>query len=101
MKKTNYRINLFEGSTTLCDTVVLLAAKSNGNVEKTTLEQLKGVVESESLLYPTANRNTKAEIIGERLLQIDTKIGEEYKTVCTIEMVEIFDLKPTLEPEMN
>jgi len=98
MKKTTYfRIELCEDSNSLCQSLVILAAKSNGGENNVTLRQLKTVADSETILYPTANRDTTVELIGDTLLHIDRKIGDEYKTVCRIEEVEILELTETLD----
>jgi len=94
-KNTQFRVTLFEGADSLAEKIVSLAAKSNGRKEnKFTLEQLKGVVESEVILYPALYKDTSAEIIGGRILHLDTKRGDEYNTVCVIEEVEVLELEP-------
>lgn len=98
MKKTNYfRIQLFERSTNLCDSLVILAAKTNGGARDVSLKQLKTVAEGQILQYPALNEDTTAELIGDNLLHIDTKIGDTYKTVCVIEKVEIMELGKVVE----
>lgn len=96
-KKTYFRIQLLEGANSLCNTLVLLAAQTNGGAKKITLPMLKNVADSETILYPSLNINTSAELIGDNLLHIDTKVGESYKTVCVIEEVEIMELGKVVE----
>ena len=92
MKSTKqFRVKLFEGSTPLATTLVTLAAMSNGG-KTLSIEQLKNVAESECILYPSLNADTQAEIIGDNLLHIDRKIGDDYKTICSIEEVELTEL---------
>lgn len=93
MKKTNYfRIQLFEGDVSLCKDLVLLASRSNGDGRQTSLKELKTVAEGQIIQYPGLHANTSAELIGDNLLHIDTKVGSEYKTVCIIEQVEVMTL---------
>ena len=98
MKKTTFRVKLFEGSTSLCNDLVLLAAKSNGSNQKLSLNDLKTVAKGQQLQYPTLNRDTTVEQIGEHLLHIDIKDGEDYKTIAVIEEIEVFEI-PTPEFE--
>lgn len=89
---------MFNGSNGLCDTLVLMAAKSNGKGDgKLTLEQLQMVGESNILQFPALYDDVSLEIIGGRILHIDRKIGDEYKTVCVIEEVEILEMEPVNE----
>lgn len=91
MKNEHYRIKLFKGSDTICDNIVCLAAKSNGG-EKISLYQLKTIIDGQRLLYPSLYSDTTAEIIGDTLLHIDKKISDIYETVCSIELIEHWEL---------
>jgi hypothetical protein len=108
MKKTTFRINLCEGSNSLCETLALLAAHSNGGKSKLSLSQLKTVADGKIIEYPYNNENTKAELIGNNLLHIDRKVGDEIRTVCSIEEIEVFEIatpvfeeKPYLHEQTN
>lgn len=92
MKKSTFRVKLMEGSTSLCDTLVVLAAKSNGGEKKLSLEQLKTVADAEVIKYPHPNIDTQVELIGENLLHIDRKIGDDFVTVAIIEQIEVFEV---------
>lgn len=96
MKTTQFRIKLFAGANTLAETIALLAAKSNGG-KVLTIEQLQGVFEAQCILYPSLNDDIKAELIGGTLLHLDRKIGEDYKTVCTVQLIEVEELETTEE----
>ena len=108
MKKTTFRVKLFEGANSLCTDLVLLAAKSNGSSEKLSLDDLKMVAKAQKIQYSYNYKETQIEQIGEHLLHIDIKDGEEYKTVCTIEEIEVFEVstpvfeeKPYLHEQTN
>lgn len=93
MKKTNYfRIQLFDGANSTCEALVILAAQSNGGQRELSLKQIKTVADGQIIAYPTLNKDTTAEMIGDNLLHIDTKVDNEYKTVCIIEEVEVMEL---------
>lgn len=100
MKKTNYfRIELLDGANTLCQSIVVMAAKSNGGEKNYTLAQMKTVADGETLLYPSLNDDITCELIGDTILHIDRKIGNEYKTVCRIEEIEILGKVVEFETE--
>lgn len=93
MTTKKFRITLLPNADSLCEKLAVLAAKSNGG-QPVTLTQLKTVIDSYAIEYPTLYGDTVAELIGENLLHIDRKIGESWHTVAVIEEVEI------MEPEM-
>lgn len=95
-KTTQFRIKLFAGANTLAETISLLAAKSNGG-KVLTIEQLQGVFDAQCILYPSLNDDIKAELIGGTFLHLDRKIGEDYKTVCTVQLIEVEELETTEE----
>ena len=90
--KTIYRITLTEFSNSLCETLAIQAAKSNGSDNKISLEQLKMIADSEALLYPTTNADTLCEIIGGDTLHLDRKVVEDYQTGLILELVEVVEL---------
>jgi len=96
MKKTIYRTALFNGHNEPCEKLVLLAAKSNGGAA-ISLNDLKTVVDANRIQWPTLYGDLTAEIIGERILHVDRKMGEQYETVCRIEQVEILELEEPVD----
>jgi len=96
MKKTIYRTALFNGHNEPCEKVVLLAAKSNGGAV-IGLNDLKTVVDAMKIEYPLLFTDLTVELIGDNLLHIDRKIGDEYETVCSIERVEILELEQPID----
>lgn len=90
--KQQFRITLFDGSNSLCETVALLAAKSNGAVNAFSLLDLQTVAKGKLIEFPSLYENTQVEIIGEHTLHIDRKVDKEYKTVCRIELVTVEEL---------
>jgi len=98
MKKTIFRTTLLDGSNDLCNTLVLMAAKSNGGA-KIALNQLQMIAEANKIQWPVLYGDITAELIGENLLHIDKKIGEDYQTVCIIEQVEVFEMGKTEWPD--
>jgi len=93
--KTMYRIYLMPHSTSLAEKMAIMAAQSNGEVKPYTLKQIKMVADGNILEYEALNRDTTCELIGENVLHLDRKVGEQYETVLRIEKVEILDV-PTL-----
>lgn len=96
MKKTIYRTALFSGSDTLCEKLVVMASKSNGG-DFIPLTDLKTVADAMRIEFPIILGGCSVEIIGERILHVDRKIGEQYETVCRIEQVEILELEETVD----
>jgi hypothetical protein len=100
MKKKNYyRVQLLDGYNKLSETLVLMAAKSNGGQLPLSIRQLKGIADSEILIYPSLNKNITPELISDNLLHIDVKDGSEYKTVCIIEQIELWETEPVMMEE--
>ena len=91
MKKTYFRIELCEGATFLCDTIVSLAAKANGG-KSVTIEQMKTVADGNLIQYPSLNDDVVITLVDDKILIVDRKIGDNYKTVCRIEQVEIYEI---------
>lgn len=96
MTKKHYRIYLFEGANSLCETLATLAAKANGGQELS-ISDLSGVGKADKIKYPSSNEDITVEPIGDNLLHVDRKIGGEYKTVLRLELVEIMELPLTLD----
>ena len=92
MKKTMFRISLFSGSNPCCDKAILAAALCNGQYHSLGVDEIKKHAEQEKKDNPESNQNTSIELIRDNLLHIDTKVDGEYKTVCIIEQVEVFEL---------
>lgn len=93
--KTMYRIYLMPHSNGLAETLAVMAAKTNGDDKSFTLANLKTIADGQIMTYPSLNENTTCELIGESVLHLDRKVGEQYETVLRIEKVEILDV-PTL-----
>lgn len=96
MEKLMYRITMTENANSACNDLAIAAAKSNGSKQIFTLEQLQTIYLNEQLKYPTICADSTAELIGDNLLHIDRKVGDDYETVLIIEQVEIMELA-TLE----
>ena len=95
MKKTTYfRIELSEDATSLCDSIVMLAAKANGG-RSISLKDLETVAKGEAIRFPSINEGATVELIGDTLLHIDKKVKDKYQTVCRIQEVEILEISET------
>ena len=91
--KKQFRICLYPGSNTLCNTLAILAAKFNGGANAMTIEQIKTVAEGNILEYPSMNEGFIVEQVGEHTLHIDKKGDTEYSTVLSLDLIEIGTLK--------
>jgi len=96
MKKTIYRTSIFKGANDLCEKIVVMASKSNGG-KFVALTDLKTVVDGNRIQWPTLYGDCTAEITGEDTLHIDRKIGDDFETVCKIEMIEVLELPQTVD----
>lgn len=96
MKKTIYRVSLFKGANSMCEQVALKALQFNGGQNRCSISDLKTMAEGYKMLYPSISENATIEVLSDHLLHVDTKIGDDYKTVLIIEQVEIVELA-TLE----
>lgn len=92
----HFRTTLFEGSNSLCEKLVTMAAKANGGAD-IKLSHLYIVGEGNRLEYPSLNSDISIELIGDTLLHVDAKVKGEFKTVCIIEEIEITELKQTVD----
>ena len=98
--KTMFRISLMPNATSLAEKMAVMAAENNGGARQFTLSQIKTVADGNLLEYPSLNKDTTCELIGENLLHLDRKVGENYETVLAIEQVEIMEV-PTLSAYEN
>ena len=86
-----YRVKLFPGSDKLAGDLAILAMKSNGG-QWVSIAQLQSIVDSEKLLYPSIYKGYTAELIGDKTLHLDIPAGGgEYKTILSIEEVDILE----------
>lgn len=92
MQKTYYRIKLTDAGNTLCETLTLLAAKSNGGANKVTLKQLEMVAHSKCIEYPYLNNDVSIAVINPHLLHIDRKVGDKWELALSIEEIEVLEL---------
>lgn len=98
MEKKLFKIELRSDATKLCDEIAILAAQANGGVLKgCSLNDLKKVCEVDFLKYPALYHDTTVSIVGDYTLVIDRKIKDEYKTVCTIQEVTVFETEMPAE----
>ena len=97
MNKTIYRITIFaDACNGISETLAVLAAKSNGG-NFLSLAQLKSVADGKAIEYPSLYEGVHAELIGDNLLHVDMKRGDEYRQSLVLEMVEIFEPAEELE----
>jgi len=86
-----YKVILYPGSDSMAEKIAILALKSNGG-QWVSIEQMKSVVDSEKLLYPTIYKGYTGEVINGTILHLDVPAGGgEYKTVLSIEEVELLE----------
>lgn len=101
--KTRFNVELLEHSTSLCNELVVLAAKANGG-QKISLNEIYIVASGQKIQYPVSNDDIQITLVSDSLLHVDRKIKDDWVTVCRIEMVEIArlasedDLKDVLQP---
>ena len=86
-----YRIKLFSGADTLAQQLAVLAAKANGG-HWLTLNDLKMVVDADKIKYPVLYGDFTAEIIGDKILHLDTPGKDGYQTVMAIEEIELLEV---------
>jgi len=86
-----YRIKLFSGADALACELAVLAAKANGG-QWLTLQDLQKVVDVDKIKYPTIHAGYTAEIIGDKILHLDTPGKDGYQTVMAIEEVELLEV---------
>lgn len=86
-----YRIKLYSGAGQLACELAVLAAKANGG-NWLTLNDLKMVVDVEKIKYPTIHDGFTAEIIGDKILHLDTPGKDGYQTTLVIEEIELLEV---------
>ena len=74
--KTMFRISLMPNATSLAEKMAVMAAENNGGARQFTLSQIKTVADGNLLEYPSLNKDTTCELIGDNLLHLDRKVGE-------------------------
>jgi len=66
-----YKVTRFPKSSSLADSVCLLATKSNGRDVKITIDEMIGYINCEKVFYPAANDNVIVSNIDEFHLILD------------------------------
>jgi len=97
-----YRISLLPNHNLLCQELVIACARSNGLPEnkQVSIEELKGIFYIGCQQYPVANADMTFEVIGETLIHVDRKVGDNYETVLILEQVDILEV-PTISSYEN
>lgn len=92
-----YRIKLFPGSDKIADMLLRMAASSNGGTWFT-IQDMQNEVEYKKALHTPEFDHHTAEIIGDKTLHLDIPAGGgEYKTILSIEEVELFETEIEVE----
>ncbi len=91
--KKHYQVSLFSGANDAAEAMARLAIKSNGDTPLN-LYQLEMVGQGSLIQYPTLNGESKVIKIGDSILHVDKKIGDDWKTVLIIREVEVYELEP-------
>ncbi len=91
--KKHYQVSLFDNANEMAETLARLAIKSNAD-SPLNLHQLEMVGQGSLIQYPTLNQNSKVIKIGDNILHVDRKIGDDWKTVLIIREVEVYELEP-------
>jgi len=95
-----YRISLLPNSNSLAENLAVIAARVNGGLNAYSLEQIKTVADGNILEYPSLYPDTTCEIIGDHILHLDRKVGDNYETVLILEQVDILEV-PTISSYEN
>ena len=93
-----YRIKLFSGADSLAQQLAIIAAKANGG-QWVTLNDLKMDVDVEKIKYPSLYGGYTGEIIGDKILHLDTPGRDAYQTVMAIEEIELLEVDVMVEIE--
>jgi len=99
MKKTLYRISLYNRET-IANDLATFAAAFNGGHSQFTLPALKGIVESNKTIYPSLYGDLSAEISNDTKLTISRTEKEKTTVLIEIQEVEVWEGNidpPTLE----
>jgi len=90
--KKIYRITLFPNAPNVCETIALLAAKSNGSENPLSLSDFESIIKLKKFEYPHANAGVNHSLIDDNLLILDYQNSDgEINPALTIELVEIFE----------
>jgi len=95
-----YRISLLPNSNSLAENLAVIAARVNGGQNAYSLEQMKTIADGNVLQYPALYENHTCEIIGDHILHLDRKVGDNYETVLILEQVDILEV-PTISSYEN
>lgn len=98
MTKKIYRITLFENANGVCEHLAGMAARANGG-SNYDLKQMKETGEMLAKEFPQMYPDMTFELIGDNLLHVDMRIGNNYYTVCSIQQVEVWEPETILEEE--
>jgi hypothetical protein len=89
--KTYYKVQLFTPSIWLAEVVVLAAARSNADDGcKLTMQELIHLSQMSKKQFPQESESNY--YWDGNTFNLDAKIGDEWKTVCIIEEIEVSEL---------
>jgi hypothetical protein len=88
--KKQFKLQLFDNAPKCAQAVILTAAKSNGSISPSSLQELAeyGKAYNEKADFVP----TQFEIVGENKLHIDSLISDKWECVAIIEEVEVFEI---------
>ena len=89
--KKIYRITLFPNAPTVCETIALLAAKSNGSEKQLGLSDFESIIKLKKFEYPYANAGVNHSLIDDNLLIVDYEKDGDINPALTVELVEVFE----------
>ena len=90
--KKIYRITLFPNAPSVCETIALLAAKSNGSENPLSLSDFESIIKLKKFEYPHANVGVNHSLIDDNLLILDYEnTNGEINPALTVELIEIFE----------
>lgn len=96
-KKTQFKVQLFEGANKTAELITLEAAKYNGLEEERQINLLHAF----ALTVKTMGRDesTSIEMVGENTFHVDTKINGNWKTVLIVEQIEVLEMVYEVEKD--